>query len=217
ALIASYHNHSKWSDGSASVGELVGHAESLGIDILGVSDHLCVYPDGSWPKWAMAPDRAGDYFAEVTSFRRKARIEIRAGLELDWLGRDHPGIRRIAEKFPLDYRIGSVHHVDGRQFDDSRAYWEEKTEEERNQVFAKFWIQVREMATSGFFDIAAHLDLAKKLGFAPTDDLSPLIDAALDAIAQARMVVELNTSGYARPCADAYPSQAILRKCRKRG
>ena len=44
-----------------------------------------------------------------------------------------------------------------------------------------------------------------------------MIAEALDAIAAAGMVVELNTAGWLRPCADAYPSLEILQACRTRG
>jgi histidinol-phosphatase (PHP family) len=41
--------------------------------------------------------------------------------------------------------------------------------------------------------------------------------AALDAIAEAGMAVELNTSGWHQPCREAYPSPALLRQARRRG
>jgi len=216
-VIATYHNHSKWSDGSATFAEIYACAEGLGVDILGLSDHLCIYPDGTSPKWSMSPSRTEDYLTEVCSFRGAGKIEVRVGLELDWLGKERNAMTQIAGRLPLDYRIGSVHHVEGQQFDASPSYWSEKSAEERDAVFAKYWGLVRDMAASSFFDIAAHLDLAKKLGYQPTSDPSPAIDAALDAIAESRMVVELNTSGFSRPCADAYPSLEILKRCRGRG
>jgi histidinol-phosphatase (PHP family) len=215
-LIATYHNHSQWSDGTAAFGQIHAHATAVGVDILGLSDHLCLYPDGTWPKWSMAPHLASDYVAEIASFRRLESLEVRIGLELDWLGPDYTGISQIAEKLPLDYRIGSVHHVAGQQFESSLTYWSEKSVEERDAVFAQYWDSVRAMAESAFCDIVAHIDLPKKLGFYPTADVGPLIEAALDAIAANHLVVELNTSGYLRPCAEAYPTLAILQKCRAR-
>ena len=64
--------------------------------------------------------------------------------------------------------------------------------------------------------LTAHLDLPKKFGFSPKADMTIAIDAALDALAANDLVVELNTAGFGRPCADAYPSLDILRKCRAR-
>ena len=54
---------------------------------------------------------------------------------------------------------------------------------------------MRSLAESGLFDIAAHLDLAKKFGFFATTDLTDVLEPALDAIAAADLVVEVNTAG----------------------
>jgi len=216
-VIATYHNHSRWSDGTATVDEIHAYAHRAGVDILGISDHLCVYPGGGTSKWSMDPSRAHEYVADVLSFRGKGRMEIRVGLEFDWFENHRDAIAPIVESLPLDYRIASVHHVERQRVEASADFWSGKSPEERDAVFAKYWGLVREMAESRLFDIAAHLDLPKKHGFKPTSDLGGALDAALDAIAASGMVVELNTSGYAKTCAEAYPSLEILKKCRARG
>jgi histidinol-phosphatase (PHP family) len=215
-VIATFHNHSKWSDGTTGFGELHAHAERLGVDILGLSDHLCIYPDGTSPTWSMSPQQAPEYLADVLSYRKDGKLEVRVGLEFDWFENHGEAIASFADRIPLDYRIGSVHHVDLQQFDMSTAYWTEKSTEERDAVFAGYWRLIRGMAESTIFDIAGHLDLPKKLGFCPSAGVGAEVDAALDAIAESKMVVELNTAGFAKPCADGYPSVEILRKCRSR-
>ena len=215
-MIASFHNHSTWSDGQAPFGEFYAHAMKTGVEILGLSDHYCIYPDGTFDERMLRPEEVGDYLAELTSFRERGEIEIRMGLEIDWF-KDHrsvilPHIARL----PLDYRIGSVHHVDLEPIDLDASYWSSKSEEERDQVYLKYWRLIREMAESNLFDIAAHLDLPKKFGFYPTAAVAPAIDAALDAIAEHHLVVECNTAGYGKVCADSYPSLEILKKCRQR-
>jgi histidinol-phosphatase (PHP family) len=216
SVIATFHNHSKWSDGNTGFDEIYFCANRLGVDILGLSDHFCVYPDGSSPPWSLAPQRAEDYLTDVLSFRQRGPIEIRVGLEFDWFENHHDIIAPVANRIPLDYRIGSVHHVEQQQFDMSASYWTEKSVEERDMVFVKYWNLIREMAESSLFDVVGHLDLPKKLGFHPRSDLNAELEAALDAIAESEMVVELNTAGFAKPCADGYPSLDILKKCRRR-
>ena len=54
-MIASFHNHSKWSDGHTAFSEMFSYAEADGVDILGISDHFCVYPDGTSPDWSLSP------------------------------------------------------------------------------------------------------------------------------------------------------------------
>lgn len=215
-MIATFHNHSKWSDGLSSFEEIYRYAESMGVEILGLSDHFCLYPDGSSPFWSLKPDEIDAYLSDVLSFRDKGNIEIQVGLEFDWFEGHHQLISPFVTRIPLDYRIGAIHHVQGQQFDIGPSFWTSKTPEEQDDIYIKYWNLVREMAESCLFDIAAHLDLPKKLGFFPNIDIGFLIDEALDAIKAANMVVELNTAGFNKPCADGYPSLEILRRCRKR-
>jgi histidinol-phosphatase (PHP family) len=192
------------------------YATTHGVDILGLSDHFCVYPDGSSPDWSIPPSEISDYVDEVLSYQRSDGIEVRVGVEFDWFEGHKCVLAPIVEALPLDYRIGSVHHVGLAQFDASATFWIGLSQEGRDRVFAGYWVLIREMAESGLFDIAGHIDLPKKFGFAPAADVTALVDDALDAIADVGMVVELNTAGFGRPCADAYPSLEILRRCRAR-
>ncbi len=215
-MVATFHNHSVWSDGLASLAEIHAHAESIGVDILGVSDHYCVYPDGSGLAGSLTPSNAADYVAGVQSLRRKGRMEVVVGIEFDWFEQGRPSLAPVAESLPLDYRIGSVHHVQGAAFDIDASGWVSKTQDEVDALYAAYWRLVREMAESRLFDIAAHLDLPKKFGFYPKADLRALENEALDAIKANGMATELNTAGFAKPCADGYPSRDVLKRCRER-
>lgn len=215
-MVASFHNHTTWSDGHAAFSELYAHALQIGVDILGLSDHFCMYPDGTVDERMLMPQETGDYLGELISFRDRREIEIRIGLEIDWFKGHRSLILPYLESLPLDYRIGSVHYVDLEAIDMDTLYWSSKSQDERDQVYSKYWDLIREMAESGLFDIAAHLDLPKKFGFFPSPAVTPAIDAALDAIAAHDLVVECNTAGLGKICADTYPSLDILRKCRQR-
>jgi histidinol-phosphatase (PHP family) len=88
---------------------------------------------------------------------------------------------------------------------------------ERDSVIRGYWTRIAEMARSGLYDFCAHLDLPKKFGFAASTDIGPQVSAALDAIAEAGMPVEVNTAGWRTVSREAYPSPAILAACRQRG
>ena len=215
-MLATFHNHTRWSDGLASPEEVYAYAVSAGVDILGFSDHFCVYPDGTVLQGSLTPDRVAGYVAAVRALRKKNGPEIVVGIEFDWFEQSRDTLAPYANGLPLDYRIGSVHHVGDQAFDMDASFWVSKTEEEINKVYMAYWRLVRQMAESRLFDIAAHLDLPKKFGFYPKADLSALEDAALDAIRASDMAVELNTAGFGKPCADGYPSVDILKRCRSR-
>jgi histidinol-phosphatase (PHP family) len=219
-MLASYHNHSTYSDGKASLSELVAAAARLGIDELGVSDHFLVHPGGEEPSWAMPRRRLGDYLAELRQHageaHRRAGPVVRIGLEVDWFPGHAAAIRSVIDPLPLDYVIGSVHYVGQFTIDGSPQRWAALNPQQRDEIHQQYWRRMRELAESGVFDIVAHIDLSKKFGYFPTTDLRELIGDALDAIAAAGMVVELNTSGWHKPCADAYPALEILKECFKR-
>jgi histidinol-phosphatase (PHP family) len=213
---ATFHNHSTWSDGQEPPASVYAHADAIGVDLLGISDHFCIMPDGTIPVWSLTPDKVAFYLDELRSLRGKGRVEIVAGLEFDWFEQSHAVLAPHTENLPLDYRIGSVHFVGGKAFDIDASFWASKTEEEIDAVYAAYWRLVRGMAESRLFDIAGHLDLPKKFGFHPKADLRGLEDEALDAIKASGMTVELNTAGFGKPCAEGYPSLGILKRCRDR-
>ena len=239
--LATYHNHSRWSDGKATIEELIAAAASVGIDELGISDHWVLHPRGTQFKWAMPTDRLPEYVSALRQLRDAAKSppapRVRLGLEVDW----HPGrggpLRAVLEQYPFDYIIGSVHEVQlpgtefgsggasgagGFMIDGSPAAWSKITIDQRNDLHRQYWINIKSLAESGVFDMVAHIDLPKKFAFYPTIDLSREIAVALDSIAAARtpaggkLVVELNTAGWHKPCADAYPTLDILRECNRR-
>jgi histidinol-phosphatase (PHP family) len=219
-MLASYHNHTTWSDGKESVPRLVAAARELGLGELGISDHFTVHPTLSPVSWSMPPDQVGSYVREVLAAAEQSRADggpvVRVGLEADWFASTEQAIRGPLAELPLDYVIGSVHFNGDLTIDGSASVWERLSPDERDEVHAAYWKQIPAMAASGLFDVAAHLDLPKKFGFLPQRDVSPLVAEALDAIAEAGMVVEINTNGWHCPCGEPYPSAAILSQCRSR-
>jgi histidinol-phosphatase (PHP family) len=230
AMLATYHNHSNWSDGKPTLREMLDAARQMGIGELGVSDHWVLHPQGTIHKWAMHPDRLGEYVQALLDLRedatRQAGPTVRIGLEVDWFPHRPPPhapdpglpLRAVLDKHPFDYLIGSVHEVDGFMIDGSPAAWQPLSQDQINHLHRRYWQNMQSLGESRLFDIVAHIDLPKKFAFYPACDLSRDIGEALDAIAAAanRPVVEVNTAGWHKPCACAYPSLEILRECRKR-
>ncbi len=214
---ASYHNHTVYSDGRDFPETLAEAALRERLPILGISDHFCLETDGAAtaPPWSLQPAKVDTYIDHILSLARPG-LATRAGIEFDWLDGSADRLRPYAAHPRLDYTIGSVHYIGQDAFDVNRSYWETRTPEAREDLFRRYWIAVRDMASSRLFTIAGHLDLIKKFAYHPAADLTPLIHDALDAISQAGMAVELNTSGWLKDCAECYPAPAILAACRRR-
>lgn len=216
---ASYHNHTCFSDGADAPEVFLTHAEAAGLSVLGFSDHYYkASPDATEaPEWALQLDAVDRYFETIYKLKsRSTQIEIKAGLEFDWLDGSATWLAPLAQDARLDYTIGSVHFVGQDSIDLTRYYWERLTVDEINAVVRRYWQTLRDMAASHLFDIAGHLDLYKKFGFYPTADISDVITEALDAIHDADMAIELNTAGWRKDCKACYPTDDLLIACRKR-
>jgi histidinol-phosphatase (PHP family) len=219
AMLTSYHVHSTYSDGENTVPELVEAAIELGLDELGISDHY-VIPEGKEPcPWSMPLDRLPEYVAEVRSAQEIAgdRLQVRIGLETDFAPSTAKALADALSAHPFDYVIGSMHFLDGFPVDAHAEDWEGLSEMDRDIIMMRYWIRMADLAASGLFDFVGHIDICKKFGFRATIDLSREIEAALDAIAESGMAVEVNTSGLHMPAAEVYPSASILRECHARG
>jgi len=215
-VIGTWHNHTQWSDGSASVGAMIDAAQRSGVTSLGVSDHLVLDPAGVRHVWSMDPAELGAYCSGVREADVPAGMQVLCGVEADYIPQTVAQTRQVLAAHDVDFIVASVHFVDGFPVDSEFAPWEVLTVEEREEVHRRYWQLIREMASARLGDIAAHLDLTKKFGFRWQSDLSAAVAAALDAIAESGMVVEVNTAGWHKPCAEAYPSKDILRGCRER-
>jgi histidinol-phosphatase (PHP family) len=215
-MLTSYHNHTTWSDGKTSLPAMVEGARAAGLDELGISDHCVLAPSGLEVEWSMPLERVGDYVAELREAAATAGLTLRIGIEADFFPETVDDLRDRLAPFPFDYVIGSVHYVDGFPIDDNAARWEALSEAERNQVWRGYWERIGQMAGSGVYDFAAHLDLPKKFGFRPTIDLGKEARAALDALAAADVAIEINTAGWSLPAREAYPSLELLRAARER-
>ena len=215
-MIGSWHNHTQWSDGLGTVVEMVGAAQQQGLAVLGISDHLVIDPAGIPHEWTMDPAALAEYTASVRRAAHDANLTVLCGVEADYIPETVEETARLIAAHDIDFVVASVHFVDGFPIDSVAGPWQVLTEDEREEVHRRYWTRVREMAERRFGDIAAHLDLTKKFGFRPRSDLTMEIHAALDALARADMIVEINTAGWHKPCDEAYPSLSILRACRER-
>jgi len=210
---ASYHNHTDWSDGKNTAAEMIAAAAKQGLDGIGISDHWVLHPEGRTPPWSMPPEKLAEYLEHIRSFDDAA-----AGVEVDWFSASADKIRTALTRAKPDYAIGSIHYIDpeAAPIDGKPMFWKRLTQAEIDNAHRRYWTLVREMAQSGLFLIAGHLDLTKKFNAHPTVPPKQQIGEALDAVARAGMAVELNTSGWHKPCGESYPSRAILEECRKR-
>ena len=165
----------------------------------------------------MPPQQLAEYVTHVRGAAAAADgPRVLLGVEVDYTPETWPQMAAALRGHALDYVIGSVHFVDGQSIDvEARA-----TEEcwpRADELFARYYETVARMAATGAVDVVGHLDLPKKFGRRPTGKLAAAEDTALDAIAAAGILVEINTAGLRYPAREPYPSAELLARARSRG
>ena len=208
---ANYHSHTplcRHAEGEPEA--YVDAALSAGHTEYGVSDHAPQVPE-PFDDWRMLEAELPDYFHWIERARTHAagRIPIRSGLECDWLEGCEPWIAELSSRHEWDYLIGSVHYLGDWDFDNPKwlGRW---AESDVAAVWAHYWQTYTDMAESGLFDILGHPDLVKKFACRPPGDLARYYEPVIDAIAASGCVIELNTAGWHKPCAEAYPAPEFL-------
>ena len=214
-----YHMHTKLSDGEGGFDGFVARAVELGLGEIGFSDHLvprvCEEEFGDEGYGIPRQDVAG-YARGVRRAAAGAGVRVLLGIEIDYVPGAEAELEELLAGEAFDYVIGSVHFADGFAFD-SPALSGDPRWDDPDAVFRCYWDTVARAAAWGRFDVVGHLDLPKKLGHAATTPMTAAEDAALAAIRDAGLAIELNTSGLRAVAAEAYPSPSLLARAARLG
>ena len=167
----SYHNHTTWSDGHATVQEMIESAREAGLAEVGISDHYALAPGNPHISWALPPESLGAYVLQIRKSTASAKdIVVRLGLEVDYFPETIELTKSGLAVHSFDYLIGSVHFVDDFPIDLDAKPWEELSQSSRDGIWRGYWRRLRAAAQSGIFDIVGHFDLPKKFKFGPSVD-----------------------------------------------
>jgi histidinol-phosphatase (PHP family) len=120
-------------------------------------------------------------------------------------------VAALLDGYPFDVLLGSVHWIGAWLFDalawaTAREQWAARGVE---AVWDAYTRSVEELAASGSVDVLAHPDLAKVAGHRPQVP-DEFYDRIAGAARSSGLAAELNSSGWRKPCAEAYPAPALL-------
>lgn len=203
-----FHNHVVRS----SARQMAESAQAKGIRVLGLSEHvfqmsevrpLLQHMPLEGPVLSLAT-----YHNEVRSAARTVGLDVRLGLEVDFIPEQADRIQAALQGYDWDYLIGSVHQIDDNLFENVIP----KTREEGEALWKRYMQLLRAAVRSGNFSVVSHpVRMRSQNPYLPAtldDDLAQL---AADA-AQQDVALEIN--GYdilfypdvvqrlARACAD---------------
>ncbi|RCX18496.1 histidinol-phosphatase (PHP family) [Fontibacillus phaseoli] len=219
SMLIDYHtHHARCGHAVGSLEQYVQRGIEIGLSQIGLSDHmplLHVDPVAYYPEMAMPMEELPRYVEEAFVLKEKYRgqIDVRVGLEGDYIEGWEEQIGRIIQEYPWDYVIGSVHFLGEWDVSDFRQVhnWEGQ---DVFAVYERYYDAVTKAARTGFYDIMGHLDVIKRFGNRP----DPARDAetirlerqALSAVKAGGVAMELNASGLSKPVAEMFPSRRML-------
>lgn len=216
---ADYHTHTPLcfhAEGEPE--EYIDAAIAAGISEYGISDHAPAKPE-PFDDWRMLESDLPKYFEWIDRAKAHAgdRINIRTGLECDWLPGCEAWIEDLKSRYPWDYLIGSVHYIQEKWDFDNPVWIGRWAETDVDEAWSRYWQSYEDMAESGLFRVLGHPDLIKKFGYRPSGDLSRFYDPVIEAIATNGSAIEINTAGWHKPCKEAYPHLEFLQLARDAG
>jgi len=215
-MISDYHMHTvlcKHADGT--VQEYAETAVRKGLLEICFTDH-CPTPGNYDLTNRMLLSQFPEYTQMVRSVQASAKIPILYGIEADYYPDCEEFLCDWLPEQGFDFVLGSVHYIKDWAFDDPRmiSIWRSANVE---QAWREYFKLVAELAKTGMYDSLAHPDLPKKFGYRPSDAVvSEIVQPALDAIAEAGMCIEINSSGLRKKVNEIYPSPTMLALARQR-
>src|SRR5947208_1049457 len=104
-MTISYHNHTTWSDGKATIREQIEAAKAIGLTELGISDHYVAH-HGERVSWSMELRRIGEYAeAVLKGAADSGEAVVRLGIEADYFPETVDSVREVLSAIPFDYVI----------------------------------------------------------------------------------------------------------------
>jgi histidinol-phosphatase (PHP family) len=203
-MIIDYHMHTPLCH--HAVGEPLEYARAAATAGL---EEICFTCHSPMPDWfdqypRMTRAELPRYVMMVREAAEIAPLRVKLGLEADYFPGTESYVADMLAEWPFEFVLGSVHILNPQY----RARFAHLRPEE---TIDAYFDAMAAAAATRLFDSISHPDLVKHL--APFDPLAhePAIRRMLQAIREADICLELNTSGARKPeIGDFYPTAVIL-------
>jgi histidinol-phosphatase (PHP family) len=223
-VIVDYHLHLRDDQGrvahmSDAVLPFVATALARGVDEIGFTEHVYYFRQTAeiWdvPYLSERCVHDLDAYCDAVLEAKQRGLPVKLGIEVDYVGDRQERLAELLEPYPWDFRLGSVHWLDGMAVDMSPGAWEVMTVDE---VWQRYTDALCELVVGQTVDVLAHPDLPKIFGRRPPDAmLAELHAQAALAIAASDVAVEISTAGLRKPVGELYPDAAFLEACARAG
>lgn len=197
-----YHVHTSYcGHAEGSITQYVESAILRGVKEIGFADHLGRYylnrnqRRKHW-SWGMRDEDIEKYFEEVSLVREtyKDQIDIRIGLEIDYIEGAEKKAEEILKSLPFDFALASIHCL-------PRFGWRhigQITEIAPSLIYPEYFRAARAALDSGLFQALAHLDFIWRYIPIPDGKMNVFseIEQTVNSAVKSPTALEINTNGY---------------------
>ena len=224
-----YHMH--FERGSYDFGWVQGFfdaAERRGLEEIGISEHSHGFTDfehfyyddlilddsfiGSFQKKWLKKNKfkcpLDDYFTFMDELKKRGK-PVKTGIEVCNFA-DQKAVGEILDKYPFDYRIGSVHFLKGWAYDSAeiKAEWDVRP---LQTIYEQYAEEVEHLCAGGHYDVLGHPFNIRLFKYLPDFDVTPYLERVAKAMKKADMVVDINTgTRYRYPIEEISPYPAFM-------
>ena len=205
-----YHVHTRLCNhADGSMAAFIQRAIDSGFREICFLDHLTITSAAT--PMTMAVAEVPLYFQSLQRLKRvySDRIDVKVGLEIEFHPRYTHLFQQIVDDFAFDAVGSSIHQIDGIDIV-SQPVGQGTANPDPATIGHRYLDYLEMMLTHDYFDVICHLDLLKKFGQNRTALIDERLADILRQMDSREVTVEVNTSGYDHPAAEAYPSAQIL-------
>ena len=184
--------HSHVSRSSAL--QMVQAAQQKGLRVLGLSEHVFQMQETRLALQHLKPEGPllsfDTYIEDVSAAASQSKIDIRLGLEVDFIPGKNELIHSFVQEYSWDFLIGSVHEINDIQFE-ANYKW---SREEGEALWIQYFELLRRVVMSGCFSVVSH-PVRMRVN---NPYLPPTFDEELERLAAtaARYDIALEINGY---------------------
>jgi len=192
----------------SSAWQMVLAAQQKGLRVLGLSEHVFQMQETRLALQHLEPEGPlltfNTYIEDVRTAASQSNVDTRLGLEVDFIPGKNELIHSFIQEYNWDFLIGSVHEINGIQFE-ANYKW---SREEGEALWLEYFELLRRVVTSRHFSVVSHpVRLRVNNPYLP-----PTFDEELDRLAAeaTHYDVALEINGY-----DMLHFQSLVRRLAK--